>query len=288
MSTTIDLSRIPAPAAIEPLDFETLFTAYRDRFTAAWLELRADEYDVGMLETDPAMIVGQAGAYLRLLDRRRVNDAVLAVLAPTATGTDLDNVAARVNIARLDGETDPQLLRRYLMAFDRPSAGSADRYLYEVFTAWPQCLSANVVGQAKHGRKGDVDIVLAGPGGRVPTTQELATVRAVVTRTNVKPVATAVTVLSADRVTYAVRLEITVPRGPDPAVVRSEAQARVAAVCAERMQVEGEVPMDLLTGAAYGPNVITVTRLSPTADISPSPYKMPVATSIEITTRVRG
>lgn len=288
MSTTIDLSRLSSPDAIEPLDYETLFTAYRDRFIAAWAELRTDDYDVGTLESDPAMIVGQAGAYLRLLDRARVNDAVRAVLAPTAQGADLDNVAARVNIERLEGETDAQLLRRYLLAFDRPSAGSAHRYLYEVYTAWPECLDAKVIGQGVHDRRGDVDIVIAGPGGRLPTTGELATVRAAVTAPHVKPEATSVTVLAAQRVTYAVQLAIDVSTGPDPAIVRDEALARVAAVSAERMTVGGEVPADLIAGAAYGPSVIHVTRTSPAADIAPDPYNIPVPTSIEITTRVRG
>lgn len=287
MSAAIDLSRIPSPDAIEALDYETLFNAYRDRFIAAWEDLRTDDYDVGMLESDPAMIVGQAGAYLRLLDRARVNDAVRAVLAPTAHGADLDNVAARVNVARLDGETDAQLLRRYLLAFDKPSAGSADRYLYEVFTVWPQCLDAAVVGQGKHGRRGDVDIVLAGPGGRVPTSQELANVRAAVTATHVKPEATSVTVLAAERVTYAVNLQIDVPRGPDAALIRGDALARVAAVAAERLRVGAEVPADLLSGAAYGPNVLQVTRLSPASNLEPHAYRIPVAASIEINTRVR-
>lgn len=301
--TVIDLSRIPAPAVIEPLDYEALRAAFVARFKAVWATLRAadaslPDYDVEMLETDPAAIVGEAWSYLRLLDRARVNDAIKAVLAPFARGTDLDNVAARVNITRLVVtpatdttpavmETDAQLLRRYLMAFDRPSAGSADRYLYEAFTAWPAMHDAAVIGRAVHGRRGDTDIVVVGPSGDAPTTSQIAAVRAAVTATNVKPEATSVTVVAATRVTYTIALVIEVPKGPDPSVVIADARARVDAAIAQRLLIGAEVPVWSVTGAAYGPNVIRVRVVSPVADIPPEPYSIPVCTGVTITAEVQ-
>lgn len=302
--TAIDLSRLPPPNAIEPLDYETLFQAFIARFKAAWAGLRAadptlPDYDVEALETDPAAIVGQAWSYLRLLDRARVNDAVRAVLAPFAKGTNLDAVAARANVQRLVVapatpttpavmESDERLLLRYLMAFDRPSAGSADRYLYEAYTAWPALHDAAVIGHAVHGRRGDTDVVIVGPGGREPTAAELQLVRDAVTAPHVQPEAVAVAVLPAQRALYDVALAIDVSNGPDASLIQQEAEARVRTVADERTRIGAEVPLNLLTGAAYGPGVISVRSTAPAASIAARPYAIPVCTGISVVTEVRG
>lgn len=291
--TAIDLTGIPAPAAIEVTDFETLNSDYNDRFLARWNAARAidptlPEYDVIDLQTGSAAIDGQVFAEVRLLDRRRVNDAILAVLATTATGTDLDNVVARANVSRVDGETDAALLRRYLLSFDAPSAGSRDAYLFHALTAWPLMHDAAVIGRSVHGRRGDVDLVITGAGGTSPTTQQIAAVRAAVTADSAKPEATSVTVVGATRNVYSVALVIEVPQGPDAETVRAAAHARVLAATAERNIIGGSVPADRIAGAAYGANVIKVRRLLPAADIAGDPYTIPVCGSLTVTHEVVG
>lgn len=306
VSRSIDLSRLAPPAILENLLYEDLRAAFIARFKAEWTAARAidptlPDYDVELLATDPAMIAGRAWAYLRDLDRTRVNEAALAVLAPFAKRTDLDAVVARLGVERLvvtpanpaTGaaaimETDAQLLRRYLLAFDKPSAGSRDRYLYEAFTAWPGMLDAAVIGRDVHGRLGDTDIVIAGPGGRAPTTAELALVRGACTASNVKPEAVAVQVLAATQTPYTVSAVIEVPRGPDAALVAVDATARVKFAADDRTLIGAEVPVELLTGAAYGPNVIRVRRSAPAGDVAANPYAIPVCSSIVIVPEVRG
>ncbi|BAP94472.1 baseplate assembly protein [Aurantimonas phage AmM-1] len=303
-SATIDLSRTPAPDAIEALSFEDLRLAFLQRFQTEWDGERAIDpnlpaWDVGSLEANPVARVGaRAWSYLRTLDRGRVNDAIKAVLAPLATGADLDNVVARVNVERLVireatatapaiVEGDASLLRRYLLAFDRPSAGSRDRYLYEAWTAWPEMGDASVVGRAVHGRAGESDVVVTGPGGRVPTEGELATVRAAVTAPHVKPEALGVSALAATRREYQADLVVTVPAsGPDAEIVRLEAVARVRAAGDGRTVIGGEVPADLLSGAAYGANVIKVRDRAPVV-IEPDSYTVPVLTEITVDVEVR-
>jgi len=193
-ASLVDLSRIPLPDIIEPLSYNLLFAGFQERFSLAWASARAVDanlppYDVTLLETDPAMIVGQAWSYLRLLDRRRVNDVIAALLAPLAKGADLDNVVARQGVTRRvireatsDSpallESDASMLRRYFDSFERASAGSAARYLFEARSVWPQSedrqfglWDARVLGHAVHGRRGDTDIVIIGPFGR-PATEE--------------------------------------------------------------------------------------------------------------------
>lgn len=291
--TAIDLTGIPVPAAIEVTDFETLNSDYNDRFLARWDAARVidptlPEYDVIDLQTGSAAIDGQAFAEVRLLDRQRVNDAVKAVLATTATGTDLDNIAARANVSRLTDETDASLLRRYLLSFDAPSAGSRDAYLYHALTAWPGMHDAAVIGRAVHGRRGDVDLVITGAGGALPTTQQIAAVRAAVTADDAKPEATSITVIGAIRHVYSVSLVIEIPPGPDAETVRAAAQARVLAATAERNIIGSSVPADRIAGAAYGLNVIRVRRVAPTADIAGDPYTIPVCGSLTVNYEVVG
>lgn len=299
-----DLSRLPAPNAIEPLDAETLRQQYMTAFLAAWTQARAldpslPDYDVAALETDPAVILSEAFALVRLLDRGRVNDAVKALLAPLATGADLDNVAARQAVQRLVVipatdtspavmESDAQLLRRYLLSFDRAAAGSRDRYLFEAFSAWPAMLDAAVIGQDVHGRRGDVDLVVLGPGGRAPTTGELAQVRAAVTAPAVKPEATAITVLAARRALYTPQLNLDVSSGPDSDAIKADAASRILAAAAERCKVGAMLPADLMSGVAYGPGVVRVAWQTPLADIAAEPYTAPVLAGLLLNVTVIG
>ena len=302
MSTTIDLTRVPAPAAIEALSFEELLTTFKDRFQAFWDAARVvdetlPEYNVGELQTDPAIIVGQAWSFLRLLDRQRVNDAIKALLAPLSTGSNLDNLVLRQGIQRLvitaaSGDTpavmesDARLLERYLLSFNRAAAGSRDGYLFAAFTAWPGAGDIEVVGRRIHGRRGDVDIVVAGPAGDAASLENLALVRAAVTADDVQPETTSVSVLAATRVTYTVDLVIEVLKGPDPEIVKAEAIARIRAAADERTFIGGEVPAALLSGAAYGTSVMKVRDNAPVVIVA-DPYSIPVLTTITVTAEVR-
>lgn len=303
MSTTIDLTRVPAPSAIEALDYETLLAAYKTRFQAFWADARAiddtlPDYDVSMLETDPAIIIGEAWSYIRLLDRQRVNDGIKALLGPLSTGTNLDNLVAGRNIERkvvvpATGSTpavmqsDFQLLRDYLLSFDAQASGSSGRYLFDAYQAWPEMLDARVIGFDIHGRRGDTDVVIIGPAGVLPTDEQRDAVSAAVRHVNRMPEGVAIAILAATRVEYDVYLTIEVPAiGPAPSVLVSEAAARVRAAGDERTLIGGEVPAGFMAGAAYGPNILKVRDNAPVA-IDPDPYKVPVLGTITIGFEVR-
>lgn len=305
--TIVDLSSVALPDAIETLDFEALLAAFVDRFATYWAEARAKDptlpvWSIGTTETDPPRIAGRAFAYVRLLDRARVNDAIKAVLAAFARGADLDAIAASANVARLVVtpatdtaaavmESDASLLLRYLAGFDRPSAGSRDRYVYEVLTAWPGLLDFGgdvaIVGRAVHGRRGDVDVVVSGPGGRAPTLAELATVTTAVTADHVKPEATSVVVLAATRALYDVDLVLEIPSGPSAETVRLDASARVEAALTARRLIGAALPADVASSAAYGENVIRVRRNAPTLDLEADAYTVPIADTVSIVVEVQ-
>lgn len=288
----IDLSRLPAPDAIEALDAEALIASFKLRFLAAWAELRLVDpslpaYTVEGLETDPAIVTGQAFADLRLLDRARVNDAVRSVLAPFARGANLDAVAARQNVGRLEiapgvQESDGQLLNRYLLSFGRASAGSADRLLFDAWTAWPGMMDARVNGHAIHGRRGETDLVITGPGGVTPA-DRLAIVRAAVTAPSAKPEAIGISVLAAEPVSYAITQRLVTPAGADAALVAQEASRRIEAAVNDRLKIGATVQRDLVAGAGFGASVLQVSHQSPSADVVATPYQIPVCTGIDVT-----
>lgn len=298
----IDLSRLPVPAVIEALDYETLFSLYVDRFLDVWADERAldptlPEFNILTLRSDPVAVTLRTIAYLRLLDRQRVNDVVRSLLAPLATGSDLDNIAARQGVERLEitpaqgqtpalMETDAALLRRYLLSFEKASAGSRNRYLYEAWTAWPQMLDARVNGWREHSRRGDTDIVIIGPEGRLADEAEKKLVRDAVMHPSVHPEAVAVTVINARRAEYAVDLVVEVQPGPDAEVVRQEADARVRRAAEARMQIGGEIPVGYLAGAAYGASVVRVRDNAPVV-IEADPYAVPVMVSCTVAVEVR-
>lgn len=308
--TVIDLSRLPPPNAIEPLSATVLLQGFIDRFLAFWAQQRIVDptlpaFDEQGLQTNPAIVVGRAWSYLRLLDRQRVNDGIRSLLAPLASGADLDAIAAGRNVERLVVapatstsaailESDEALLRRYLLSFDLAAAGSRDRYLYEAWTAWPQSADkalglwdARVNGFDVHGRRGDTDIVIIGPGARLPTEPERKLVRDAVTATKVKPDAVSVAVLAATRVEYSVSLVIEVPGvGPAPEAIRQDVEGRVRSAARSRALIGGEIPSGLMAGVAYGENVIKVRDLAPVV-IAPDPYKVPVMTALTVLVEVR-
>ncbi|WP_019998715.1 baseplate J/gp47 family protein [Aureimonas ureilytica] len=301
--TAIDLSAVPLPAAIETFTPATLRAAFKERFLLAWAEERARDatlpaFTIGELEANPVAILGRVFSFLRLLDRQRVNDVVRSVFVTTAAGADLDALVARQNVQRLVlqaatptsavvMESDAALARRYLLSFDRGSAGSADRFLYEAWTAWPQMGDARVNGYAVHKRRGDTHIVVAGPGGRAPTAAELALVEAACLASHVAPEAIAVSVLPATPVPYRVRLRLDIRPGPDKALVEADILSRAKAAAEARCVIGGEVPTGFFRGIAFGNvNVLEVEDLAPVV-IAADPYKIPALLGATVEATVR-
>ncbi|RZI81695.1 MAG: baseplate assembly protein, partial [Pseudomonas sp.] len=92
----VDLAQLPAPQLLEDLDYEALYQADLQTFRAhlgdAW---------TAQLESDPVCKLLEVGAYRKLLNRARINDAAKALLLAYAQGSDLDQLAANVSLQRL-------------------------------------------------------------------------------------------------------------------------------------------------------------------------------------------
>jgi len=119
----INLSDLPPPEVVEELDYEAIRQAMIDDFRS-----RDPEFDA-VLESDPAIKVLEAAAYREMLVRQRVNDAARQNMVATATGADLDNLAALLGVERQEGEGDDRFRKRVVLSWERiTTAGSVGSY----------------------------------------------------------------------------------------------------------------------------------------------------------------
>ena len=131
-----DLAALPRPAIVEQIDYEAIRLRMVAKFRQLWEAARQKRpelpaYDVELLESDPAMVVLQAGAYREMLLRQRVNEAARASLVAFATGTSLDHLVASVGMTRMAGEDDDRLALRFILYNqDRNSGGTEPRYMF--------------------------------------------------------------------------------------------------------------------------------------------------------------
>lgn len=101
--STVDLSTLPVPEVLEPLDFEEIYAEQLGTFR----EFMGENWNA-QIESDPVVKLLELGAYRRVQDRARVNDAAKALLLAYAQGGDLDQLAANVNVHRLVIQAEDQ------------------------------------------------------------------------------------------------------------------------------------------------------------------------------------
>ncbi|MFV0481348.1 MAG: baseplate J/gp47 family protein [Campylobacteraceae bacterium] len=92
----MNLKNLPTPSIIEELNFEAIKSDLLE-FIKTYLP------DYVPLESDTYMPLIEAIAYREMLLRARVNNSILELLLPHATGNNLDNVVAIYGIERLAG-----------------------------------------------------------------------------------------------------------------------------------------------------------------------------------------
>ncbi|MBQ9380031.1 MAG: baseplate J/gp47 family protein, partial [Pseudomonas sp.] len=170
----IDLSLLPAPSVVEPLDYEQIFAERKAYAVSLWPANQQAEVAATLeLESEPLTKLLQENAYRETIWRQRVNEAALATMLASAKGADLDQVAANYNVQRLvvtPGdpsavppvaevlEDDDSLRERAQMAWEGLStAGPRNSYIFHA--------------RAADGRVGDASAVSPSPAVVVVTVQ---------------------------------------------------------------------------------------------------------------------
>lgn len=271
--TAVDLSRLPAPAVVEELDFDTIYTAMLAQLLAL-----VPGFDA-TVESDPAVKLLQAAAYRELLLRQRINDAARAVMPAFALGSDLDHLAALFGVARLlvapadpvNGlaavyESDADLRRRMTLAPESYSvAGPEGAYIFHALSADADVLDASATSPAP----GEVLVtVLARSGDGAAPPALTARVAAWLSDETRRPMTDQVTVQSAQIFPFVIQAQLTTFAGPDAAIVLATARANLDALLDRTHRLGIDITRARIFAALASPEgVHNVDLIQPAADL---------------------
>ncbi|SFD28482.1 baseplate J/gp47 family protein [Collimonas sp. OK412] len=267
----IDLSRLPAPNVIEPLDFETILAEQ-----LADLQERDAEF-VGLQESDPAMKVLQVTAYRELKVRQRINEAARAVMLAYALDADLDHLGALMDVPRLQiwpadpdkgiaavMEENEDYRRRIQLAPQGLSvAGPEGAYVFHALSSDGRVRNATATSPAP----GHVVVtILSHEGDGTPSQELLDIVAAHLAQDGIRPLTDYVLVRAAQIERYQVKAVLYSFSGPDSTVVVAEADKRMRQYAKDAHQL-GRVPTHSgVEAALHVPGVERVTLITPTDD----------------------
>lgn len=288
----IDLQGIAPPAAVEVLDYEVVLAALR----AEALRLAPELTSALALESEPSTKILQVWAYREVLLRARINDAVRAVLLPTATGTNLDNLAALFGVQRqlLDPgdsdaspprppvvEGDSEFRRRVLLSMEGFStAGPRGAYEFHALSADARVADVGVRGIGG----GVVEVaVLSREGDGTAPEDLIAAVDAALNDEDVRPLTDDVRVQSATIVSFSVEATVLVADLPGSAALIEAGSSRLAAYLAGAFRVGQIVRRSAIIAALHVEGVEAVELSVPAADVDPGPSGAARAATVEVT-----
>lgn len=246
----VDLSRLPAPQLLEDLNYEDLYQADLETFRAHL----GDDW-TAQLESDPVTKLLEVGAYRKLLNRARINDAAKALLLAYAQGSDLDQLAANVSLQRLviqaadptrvppveaQFESDDALRERVQLVYEGlTTAGPRNSYILHARNA--SGLVADATAESPSPAVVDVT-VLSLDGNGVASPELLADVAAYLNDEDIRPVADRVNVRSAEVLAYRIdALLYMADNGPESEAILAECQRRLQAWINPRRRLGLEV-----------------------------------------------
>lgn len=288
--TTVDLSQLAAPGVVETLSFEAILAQMLT-------DLRSrDPAFTATVESDPAYKILEVCAYRELLIRQRVNEGAKAVMLAFATGSDLDQIAANYNVARLvldpgdpaalppvppTYETDEAFRARIPLSLEGyTTAGSEGSYVFHALSADGDVKDAAAVSPDP----GQVTVyVLSQDGDGTASSGLLATVAAALNAEKVRPMTDEVLVQSASIVTYEVTAELVLYPGPDSAVVLAAAQAAIQAYTKAIHRIGYDVSLSGVYQALHQAGVQRVNLAAPTANITVGEGQAAFCTAITLT-----
>lgn len=273
-NTPIDLTLLPAPDVLEPLDYESILAAM-----LADLRVRHPAFDA-LVESDPAYKLLEVCAYRELLLRHRVNDAARAVMMAYALGNDLDQLAGNYGVARLlitpadDSstpptaavyETDDAFRARVLLSLEGyTTAGSRGSYKFHALSASSNVKDVGVTSL----EPGTVNIaVLSRTGTGAAPASTIAAVTAALNAETVRPLCDSVQVQSASIVSFTVSATLSVYFGADQAAIQTAAWYSLDAYLAAQHQLSLGVSRSGIMAALHQPGVHSVTLTSPATDV---------------------
>ncbi|MGW8706065.1 baseplate assembly protein [Brevundimonas sp. NPDC055814] len=289
-STAVDLSKLPFPAVIEVLSFETIVAACKARL----IELMPELEPVLAIPSEPLVLVIEIFAYRETLLRARVNDAARDVTLAYATGAMLDHLVALLGVKRLVieaarpetntpavMESDDSLRRRALLAPEAYSvAGPAGAYVSHALGADGDVLDASATTPSP----GVVLVtILSRQNDGVPSVELLDKVFSVVAADDVRPLTDHVQIQAAQIVPFDIKAAVSTFAGPDSAVVMDEARRRLNDYLDRSYRLGRDVTRSGIIAALHTDGVQNVRLTAPAADVVISAVEAARCASIAVT-----
>ena len=292
--STVDLSTLPAPQVLESLDYEALY----EEGLAAFREYMGNNWSAA-LESDPVVKLIELGAYCKMQNRARVNDAAKALMLAYAEKEDLDQLAANVRLQRLViqpanlltvppveevKESDDALRERIQMVYEGlTTAGPRNSYVFHARNA------SGLVADATAESPSPAVVVVTVQGMSVDgtaATDLLAVVKTYLSDDNRRPVADRLTVQAAQILRYQVKAKLyLLTSGPETEPARSAAEQRLRAYVHQRRRLGMEVSESAIHAALHVEGVRKV-ELEGWTDIVATLYQAPFCTDIQLSVGV--
>ena len=296
MSELVDLSKLPAPDVLETLDYETLLAERKAQFIARYPESEQAQWHARLqLESEPIVKLLEENCYLQLLERQRINSAAKATMLAYATGTDLDVIAANVNVSRqVVREADrsvspaiPALMEdddsfrlRAQLAFEGMSvAGPRSAYVFHALSAHPLVADVSVVSP----EPAQVLVTILSREGQGTAKEEiLNAVRAKLNDENIRPIGDRVTVQSAVIQSYQIHAKLHLYRGPEYEPIKAAALKQLTAYAEEKRRLGRDISLSGIYAALHLEGVQRVELVQPTQDLVLPSSKSGYCTNINL------
>ena len=273
--STLDLSRLPAPLVLEPLDFESLYQEALTDFRG----LMGDNWSAA-LESDPVVKLLEKAAYDKMMSRARINDAAKALLLAFARGSDVDHLAANYNVKRLtvvaadpgavppieaQYESDDSLVERTLFAFEGLSiAGPRDAYVFHAMSADGRVADARVGSPSP----AIVEVsILSRIGDGVASEDLLEVVREALSDEDVRPLGDRVIVRSAGLIDYRIEAVLYLYPGPEIELILAEARSSLDRYINTQRRLGRDIRRSAIHAALHVSRVQRVELIHPVADV---------------------
>lgn len=273
--TAVDLSKLSPPDLVEALDFEAILASM-----IADLQARDPDY-IDITESDPAYKLMEVAAAREVVLRQRVNDAGRAILLALATGSDLEQIGANFNTAKLEGEADDAYRARIQLAFEALStAGPIGSYIYHSLSADADVKDALPALTSP----GEVTVTILSKTGDGTVMQSLIdAVEAYLSDDDLRPLGDSVIVQGATITTYDVVATLEYEDGVVPETILQDAIDAVIAYTDERHAIGKNIYRSGLFAALHQPGVVNVNLTQPAADIVSAATEAPYCSGVTVT-----
>ncbi|BBE51142.1 Baseplate Assembly protein [Ferriphaselus amnicola] len=293
MSVDLDLSLLPAPNIIEPLDYDTLFAQQKADLIALLPECAA----MLALESEPLTKQLRVLAYRELLLRQRINESARALMLTFATAADLDHLGTtyhrtqRLLVAPGDPtaippvpdvwESDSDYRYRCTLAPSGYSvAGPSGAYEYHAMSASGLVKHADPVSPIP----GSVDVyILSRTGNGAPAQSVLDAVTAALNTTSVRPLCEEVTVKPASILDYTIVATLTSYEGVGIELALATAQQQAQAYADTTHRIRHGVYLAGIKAALKVAGISDVVLTQPAADVLCGVGEAAYCTGITIT-----